>query len=100
MEIGQKVVCVDDKFPASIAPFYTALPKDGVTYVIRDIRLGVRFDKPGVGDVSLLLVGLVNPKAESRANLERGFSETRFRPLDELRTRTTKRKETELVNAQ
>lgn len=97
MEVGQKVVCVDDKFPSVINKFYTRLPREGVTYVIRDIRIGVRFD--GQGDVSVLLVGLVNPKAESRAALERGFSESRFRPLDEMQTSTSTVKEDELVNA-
>jgi len=35
--------------------------------------------------VSVLLIGLVNPKADSKANLERGFRADRFRPLEELR---------------
>ncbi len=84
---GQKIVCIDDKFVAGIAALYTALPKEGITYVIRDIRIG-RHQPGGEGDISLLLIGLVNPKANSRAALERGFSETRFRPLDELKTKT------------
>jgi hypothetical protein len=36
------------------------------------------------GDVSVLLIGLVNPKADSKASLERGFRADRFRPLEEL----------------
>ena len=91
MNIGQKVICIDDKFPPGIATLYTALPKEGITYVIRDIRLGIRTDCK-TGDVSLLLIGLVNPKADSRAGLERGFSETRFRPLDELKTESSEPK--------
>lgn len=88
--LGQKVVCIDDKFMDSIRKLYTQLPVEGVTYVIRDIRLGIHF--PGrQGDVSLLLIGLVNPKANSRAALERGFSETRFRPLEELKASNTKK---------
>ena len=39
--IGDKVVCVDDKFPPDISKLYTALPVKDVTYVVRDIRLGV-----------------------------------------------------------
>lgn len=41
------------------------------------------------GDVSVLLVGLVNPKADSKAGLERGFRADRFRPLQELREKQT-----------
>ena len=82
-EIGQRVVCVNDTFPPGIARLYQQLPKRGLVYVIRDIRLGVNWsDGQRRGDVSLLLIGLVNPKAESRAALERGFSADRFVPLE------------------
>lgn len=87
-EIGAHVVCIDDKFHPSIARHYTMLPKEGVTYVIRDVRIGIRLHPKTEGDISLLLVGLNNPKANSRAALERGFSSSRFRLLDELKTRT------------
>ncbi len=53
------------------------------TYVVRDIRLGINLTMEG--DVSVLLIGLINPKADSRAGLERGFRADRFRPLEELR---------------
>ena len=81
--IGDKVVCVDDKFPPDISKLYDQLPAKDSVYVVRDIRLGVNLTLEG--DVSVLLIGLVNPKADSRANLERGFRADRFRPLDELR---------------
>jgi hypothetical protein len=80
--IGDKVVCVDDKFPPDIGKLYDALPIKDVTYVVRDIRLGINLTLQG--DVSVLLIGLVNPKADSKANLERGFRADRFRPLEEL----------------
>jgi hypothetical protein len=83
--IGQKVVCIDDKFIQAIAKLYTALPTEGVTYVIRDLIIG-QHQPGGEGDVCVLLIGLVNPKSNSRAALERGFSETRFRPLQEKHT--------------
>ena len=67
--IGDKVVCVDDKFPPDISKLYTALPVKDATYVVRDIRLGINLTMEG--DVSVLLIGLVNPKADSKANLER-----------------------------
>ena len=69
--IGDKVVCVDDKFPPDISKLYDALPVKDSTYVVRDIRLGINLTLEG--DVSVLLIGLVNPKADSKANLERGF---------------------------
>jgi hypothetical protein len=37
----------------------------------------------------VLLIGLVNPKADSKSALERGFRADRFRPLQELREKTT-----------
>jgi hypothetical protein len=80
--IGDKVVCVDDKFPPDISKLYDALPVKDTTYVVRDIRLGINLTLEG--DVSVLLIGLVNPKADSKAGLERGFRADRFRPLDEL----------------
>jgi hypothetical protein len=81
--IGDKVVCVDDKFPPDISKLYTALPVKDSTYVVRDIRLGINLTLEG--DVSVLLIGLLNPKADSVAGLERGFRADRFRPLEELR---------------
>jgi hypothetical protein len=81
--IGDKVVCVDDKFPPDISKLYDALPVKDSTYVVRDIRLGINLTMEG--DVSVLLIGLVNPKADSKAGLERGFRADRFRPLEELR---------------
>ena len=85
--IGDKVVCVDDKFPRDISKLYDALPVKDTTYVVRDIRLGINLTLEG--DVSVLLIGLVNPKADSKANLERGFRADRFRPLEELRNEKT-----------
>ena len=91
--IGDKVVCVDDKFPPDISKLYDALPVKDSTYVVRDIRLGINLTLEG--DVSVLLIGLVNPKADSRAGLERGFRADRFRPLQELRERQTATKAAE-----
>ena len=89
--VGDKVVCVDDKFPVGIEKFYDQLPVKDQTYVVRDIRLGAGWDMQG--DISVLLIGLVNPKAESKAGLERGFRADRFRPLEELRDESRQRKE-------
>lgn len=83
MVTGQKVVCVDDSFPAGIEKFYVALPKKGVTYVIRGVELGVGFDL-NEGEICVTLVGLHNPKSNVPPFPERGFKAERFRPLDEI----------------
>jgi len=94
MNVGQKVVCIDDRFDAVALALYTAFPVKGVTYVVRDVQLGIRTDCK-TGDVSLLLVGVMNPHATSRAGLEFGFSADRFRPLSEVQEQSKSRKETE-----
>lgn len=86
MNAGDKVICVDDQFAPGIAALYTALPAKGRVYVIRDVRIGIRVHPKTEGDVSVLLVGLVNPKADSRAALERGFSESRFETIEDAIT--------------
>ncbi len=91
--IGDKVVCMDDKFPPDISKLYDALPVKDTTYVVRDIRLGINLTLEG--DVSVLLIGLVNPKADSKANLERGFRADRFRPLEEMQDENSKTAEKE-----
>jgi len=78
---GDHVVCINDDFPNHVKAFYAQLPVRGQSYVVRDIRLGVTFQYEG--DISVLLVGLVNPKADSKANLERGFMASRFRKPEE-----------------
>jgi len=80
--VGQKVVCVDDRFPAGIERFYTALPKKDVVYVIRGVSIGVNW-KMEPGEVCLHLIGLMNPRSERPPFPERGFNAERFRPLDE-----------------
>ena len=87
---GDKVVCINDKFHPAIAALYTALPKEGNTYVVREVRLGIE-PVTMKGDVSILLIGLINPKAESKAALERGFSADRFRRLDEMQDEAARR---------
>lgn len=89
MIVGQKVVCVDDKFPLGIEELYEALPKAGVVYVIRQVSIGVNF-KCEPGEVCLLLVGLHNPRSSVHPFPERGFNSERFRPLDEVQNRSTK----------
>jgi hypothetical protein len=67
--VGDKVVCVDDKFPPDIGKLYDALPVKDSTYVVRAIRLCINLTMEG--DVSVLLIGLVNPKADFGATSQR-----------------------------
>jgi len=94
MMAGQKVVCVDGKFPLGIEKLYTALPKEGVTYVIRDVQLGVNW-KAEPGEVCLYLIGLENPKSTTAPYPERGFNAERFRPLEDDRLKESEKVEAE-----
>lgn len=92
MMVGQKVVCVDDKFPLGIGKFYTDLPKKGITYVIREVQLGINL-KGEPGEVCLYLIGLNNPKSTTAPFPERGFNAERFRPLEDDRLKQTEKVE-------
>lgn len=91
---GDKVVCVDDKFPPLVDTLYKELPKEGQTYVVRDMQLGVTCDGKRQGEVAVLLVGLKNPHGPPPGNRERGFAGWRFVPLAEFR-RAAQREEPE-----
>jgi len=84
MDTGDHVICVDSNFHPSVVPLYTSLPMKWREYVIRDVRLGISPDCKN-GSVSVLLVGVNNPPAKSKAALERGFDERRFRKSDEVK---------------
>lgn len=86
MIVGQKVVCVDGKFPPEVAQFYQNLPKKDQIYVIREVKIGVNW-KAEAGEVCLYLVGLTNPRSDKPPFPERGFNAERFRPLEEVRER-------------
>ena len=64
--------------------FYTALPKAGVVYVIREMSVGISLHGEE-GEVCVLLVGLHNPRSSTPPFPERGFKAERFRPLDEIK---------------
>lgn len=84
---GQKVVCINDRFPAVVKAIYKQLPVKGVTYTIREVFLG-REKVVKAGDsatVGLLLEELVNPPDPlHRGQQELGFNSERFAPLEEL----------------
>lgn len=92
MVVGQKVVCVDDKFPLAVAKLYKSLPKQGVVYVVRNVVLGVNW-KAQPGEVCLYLIGLNNPRSSKPPFPERGFNSERFRLLEEVQVRTSQEQE-------
>ena len=92
--VGQKVVCVDDKWPESVKQLYLQLPLRDNVYVVRAVRVGVRADElimdmRRVLEQSILLVGLYNPT--NKLGVEAGFAASRFRSLDELKNQATEK---------
>ncbi len=98
MQIGQKVVCIDDKFPAWVHEIYLALPVKGVTYTIREVAPGrgifvvIGEDGKPVRDaggdrqpeIQILLAELHNPEDPQCPGREIGFRSDRFAPLEEI----------------
>ncbi len=100
MQVGQKVVCVDDRFPNPLAKYYTNLPVKGTTYTVRAVYLGraIMHGKAGAsdGEIGILLVELKNPPdPRNKYGQELGFNSIRFRPLDELKDSTENEHEQE-----
>ena len=75
---NQKVVCVDGKFPVGIEKFYDELPREGVTYTIRDIVPGVGLTGDE-GEIAVYLCEITGPL--NAHGIERGFRADRFAPL-------------------
>jgi len=93
-EPGQKVVCIDDAFSASVLQYYTKLPVAGVTYTVRDIVPGAEIAGGETAAVYLVEIeGTINPHG-----IERGFHCRRFRELDELTDEHVNTNQRELVN--
>lgn len=99
---GQKVVCINDDFPAIVKAIYKALPVKGRTYTIREVFLG-REKVLKSGDsatVGLLLAELVNPPDPlHKGQQELGFNSERFAPLEELPPEERAEEQRELVGA-
>jgi hypothetical protein len=76
---GDKVNCVDDRFPRAIVDWCDQLPKAGCIYTIRAIQPGSN-PITGVRCLGLLLQEIVNPQTpEGR---ETGFDHNRFSHFD------------------
>jgi len=84
-DIGDKVVCKDGNFSPVVNGLYAELPKQDSVYVVRDIKLGIALDCK-TGEVSVLLVGITNPKANVSPFRERGFAGWRFEKLKAVTT--------------
>lgn len=79
-DIGQRVVCVDDKFPIGIHDIYNALPKAGRVYRVRDIVPAQDFKLQGT--CAVLIEELINKP--NRHGIEPGFQTYRFREMTPL----------------
>jgi hypothetical protein len=89
MEVGQRVVCVDDHFPKPLAKYYVNLPIKDKIYTIRAVFVGRRLMHPSKGtvetEIGVLLRELVNGKDPRNKYLqELGFNSERFQPLQYL----------------
>jgi hypothetical protein len=103
MQVGQKVVCIDDHFPGPLAKYYINLPVKGATYTVRAVFLGRRImhTAPGAadGEIGILLRELLNgPDPRNVHGQELGFNSERFRPLDGVDTTTENENEDELIS--
>jgi hypothetical protein len=85
MQVGQKVVCINDDFEAWVHEYYDQTPVKGKVYTIRSVSLGrgtlVGSDS---AEVKLLLEELHNaPDPHHKGDEELGFRSERFEPLEE-----------------
>lgn len=90
-DIGQQIICVDDKFHPEISYLFKALPKKGEVYTVRDVTIGTT--NPWNGTIhenisyKVLLEELVNdidPCTIKGCQEEMGFRSDRFAPLEEI----------------
>ena len=86
MTKGQRVVCVDDRFPKWVVEFFNQLPIKGCTYTIRDVCLRRETLRGSdSGTIALLLEELRNPADPTHKGREElAFKSERFAPLEEV----------------
>lgn len=89
-QVGQSVVCIDDKFNPEMVRHYVALPKAGTTYTVRSVKVcREELRASDSATVGVLMRELVNPLDPThRGHEELAFKAERFRALDEA-TATT-----------
>lgn len=86
MQVGQRVVCINDTFESWVHEYYDQLPQKGLTYTIRAVSLG-RGTLRGsdAAEVKLLLEELHNAQDPHHVGGEElGFRSDRFAPLEEV----------------
>jgi hypothetical protein len=91
MQVGQRVVCINDTFESWVHEYFDQLPVKGQTYTIRAMTLG-RATLVGseMAEVRLLLEELHNPPdPHHKGGEELGFRSDRFAPLEELEDSAT-----------
>jgi hypothetical protein len=86
MQVGDKVVCVNDQFPKPLAKYYLNLPIKDKVYTVRAVYVGRGIMHPisdaAPTEIGLLLLELVNGiDPRSKQLQELGFNSERFRPL-------------------
>jgi hypothetical protein len=86
-EPGQKVICVDDRFPPGIHDFFSALPVKGREYTVRDLVPGQ--DWALNGQPAVYLVELRN--LPNQHGIEPGFACRRFTEATEITQRESER---------
>jgi hypothetical protein len=96
MNVGQKVVCVDEAAPFHLRQHYTTWIKKGTIYVVRGVFLGVDYQSSNPGEVGVYLLGIHNPLSNVAPYPERGFNAQRFRPIEENKDLVTKKEEIEV----
>jgi hypothetical protein len=107
---GQKVVCINDEFPALALEMYSQLPKKDSVYTIRSVFIGRgNLTKAGSGqqdgEIGILLEELVNPRdpaLKTGLSGELGFNSERFAPLEfntDSEVLTEKKEDEDLVPA-
>lgn len=95
--VGQKVICINDAFPARIADWCDSLPVAGHIYTIRTMQMGWN-RITGFSNVGFLLDEIINPTS-SRGG-EAGFLQERFVPWLETCSETEHYKQVELAQLQ
>lgn len=88
-QIGDKVVCVDDRFPDSIEGKFNALPQQDRVYVVRE-----SYTSPKRGEPSVRLIGIVGTFC-AYWGCEYGFRAYRFRKLEDLKNDARERQRKE-----
>lgn len=84
MQVGNKVICIDDTFHPVVHASYFQLPRIDETYTIRAVYMGKGVETPH--EIGLLLEELHNPMQTLKGGVqaEMGFNAERFRLLNEI----------------